>query len=173
MGKSKSALAAAAPGIVEEGDLVQRMYDIQVEATPDVAFEQFKEVVWKGLGFQSLPLLGMLPPAKIVKKGEKDGKGQIRAVPGAWMPLMQEEILGVKENEQIVYTVKKGPFPASYHRGQVDFEDLGDGRTRIVWSVKMKPYTGCFGVTKFLVYFMFPTGLKSVKNKIDELNKEN
>jgi len=145
-------------------------YDIVVPCSAASAQSHFTQVVWYDLGFQTMPLLNMLPFAGIHKVGDENGVGCVRVVPGAWLPMIKEEILAV-EPGKINYRVKSGPFPVSYHKGTVLFEEEGDS-TRVTWTVEYVPFPLCDGVTRFLVWFMFPNGLKALEKAILEDKNE-
>ncbi len=146
-------------------------YKETVEGTPAEAERLFRKTVWDELGFQTMPLLNMMPYAGVVKEGDKHGNGAIRAVPGAWLPMLHEEVLSVTPGSEIVYRVKSGPFPASYHQGRVLFEDAGHGMTMVTWAVQFKAYPCCDGLCRGLIWFMFPNGLNALKEACKEAKR--
>ena len=132
--------------------MIDKTYEIIVDSSTEIAYHQFVQVVWNGLGFQSLALLKLLPPAHITEKGNENAVGQIRVVPGAWLPAIHEQITSVEPNKQILYRVIKGAFPAKFHSGQVDFEEIGEGKTRVSWSAKIEPFPFCYWIIVALLW---------------------
>ncbi len=94
-----------------------------VEGNPAEVYQAWLNVVWRGGGG-----LGPIPPS-IVQEGDKTtGKDCIRAVPGG----INEHIIEANGKNKIVYRVKSGPFPVSYHLGTVEFLQTFSG-TQVVW----------------------------------------
>mmetsp|Transcript_12251 Transcript_12251/g.19908 ORF Transcript_12251/g.19908 Transcript_12251/m.19908 type:complete len:170 (+) Transcript_12251:1119-1628(+) len=148
--------------VPEPDNCVTVTYEQIVDIPPVDAQKLFTKVVWEGLGFQTVPGMNMLPGAHIVNPGDKDGNGCVRAVPGKWCEMIHEEILSVELGKRTIYRIKSGLFPASYHRGYVSFEAIGESQTKVVWTVRMVPFACCGAILRFFCWFAFPNCLKAL-----------
>lgn len=113
-----------------------------VPCDPDKAYDRWINSVWIGGGGLGTPT--------IEEQGKNGGDdhmfGNLRCVTGG----IREEILEASRSEhRIVYTVKSGPFPVSYHRACVTFvaeEVEGGGRSTLVtWHCDFTPQWFCPG----------------------------
>jgi len=84
-----------------------------------------------------LPVPGLsLLTARIQEAKDEAGTDAIRQVPGGIHEHIQEAKLG----QFIEYTLsKKLFFPASYHRGRINFFQAGPGCTRVTWDINHTP----------------------------------
>jgi uncharacterized protein YndB with AHSA1/START domain len=82
---------------------------------------------WAGVGRVRLAREGDPPP---------NGVGCVRAITNAGLTV-QEEVLEFEPPKRMAYTVLKGGLPMKDHRGEVTFEDDGDG-TLIVWRCRFR-----------------------------------
>ena len=80
---------------------------------------------------------------RLVREGtpHRNGVGAVRAFGG--LPL-REEVTGFEEPTRMLYRVSAGGFPVTDHRGEVVFDEAGNG-TRVTWRVRFRsrlPGTG-------------------------------
>lgn len=129
-----------------------------ISAPIEVAYTQFREVVWKKNAF-------VTPESwtKIVEEGDANHVGEVRMAGG----LMKEKILATKENEEIMYTVL-GPLPVENHLGIVKFTPEADGKTKIVWIVKYTPKFGANLIVKGIIKSFFPLFLNQLEKHVSK-----
>jgi len=131
-----------------------------ISAPVPVAFQKFREVVWLRNG-------GVGPSSwtRIVEEGEgKNHVGEVRKAAG----IMQEKILRIVENELILYTVIKGPFPVHNHLGRVTFTPEGTEKTKITWSVSYTPMMGANLMVKGICQAFFPIFLNTLESSVKQ-----
>mmetsp|Transcript_15541 Transcript_15541/g.27606 ORF Transcript_15541/g.27606 Transcript_15541/m.27606 type:complete len:162 (+) Transcript_15541:99-584(+) len=122
-----------------EGAL-KHVVECRLACPPEQAFELFVEVVWKQGGFQSMPWPLSKLKAKIVAEGEENGVGSTRVIPSI-VPAVVEEVVRSEKGKEIEYRVRRG-MPLKYHRGNVVFEPVDEGATKVVWTVTYIAMTG-------------------------------
>mmetsp|Transcript_6763 Transcript_6763/g.8846 ORF Transcript_6763/g.8846 Transcript_6763/m.8846 type:complete len:160 (+) Transcript_6763:200-679(+) len=137
---------------------------------PEETQKEFTRIQWRQFDGG---IFSLFPPPGIKEEGDANGVGCVRIVPFEQLPIMEEEILDVTPGEEIVYTVNKGPFPVYYHRGYVTFEPTGSNSTLVKWAVEVEPYPYCETILKYLVMWIFTSGLQGLKNGARKPKKDN
>lgn len=95
----------------------------------------------------------------------RDGMGCIRVIanPGV---VIREEVTGFVPNERMVYRLLDNPGVRD-HEGEVTFEDIGGGRTRVVWRCRFEPRVpGMSWPMKKGVSFFFDRVLRRLANAL-------
>lgn len=131
----------------------------EFEAPPLITFQAFKAHTWVKCGGKPFEWF-----CWIAKQGDPiTSVGQERVV-GC---IVHEQILSVKENEEIIYTVSKN-FPAKAHKGRVSFATSPENmnRTILTWHVDYTPYACCNWIIFIFVSVFFPIFLMNLKGEV-------
>ncbi len=80
-------------------------------------------------------------PGKPPVETEGEGIGMVRVIETPSIPKVREQLDAVDEAERTIrYRVIEGnPMPVSDYRAAMQVVDLGDGRSRLVWSCTWEP----------------------------------
>lgn len=70
----------------------------------------------------------------VVKRASDGGVGTVRRI-HLGLSAIDEEIVERQVPTRIVYTIVRGLFPLSYHRGEINVTALGDQQCRVVWEI--------------------------------------
>jgi hypothetical protein len=80
-------------------------------------------------------------PGKPARENEGEGIGMVRVINTPPIPAVREQLDAIDEAERTIrYRVIEGnPMPLSDYRAAMQVVDLGDGRSRLVWSCSFEP----------------------------------
>lgn len=75
--------------------------------------------------------------AELVREGSEDrnGIGALRRIDFKGPVVLEEEVLAFDPPNSFEYRITKAkPLPIDQELGRMEFEDLGDGRTKVTWT---------------------------------------
>jgi len=132
-----------------------------INAPADKCLQQWVEFVWKRGA-------GLAEPKELRRALTEHGDGLIRT-PGFGL---FEAILDVDPKRRYVsYSVVRG-LPVTSHHASVYFEQLDNGSTRIIYSLRYTPtwYGGWLGA--YCEKMLFPLFLRNLRNHIDAMQSK-
>ncbi|CAL1167991.1 unnamed protein product [Cladocopium goreaui] len=104
-------------------------------------YDEFLELIWRQGGSLGVP--------QILEEGDpRSGRGCARRV-GLFIV---ERVVEAERGQFLEYTIEK-PWPTSYNRARVSFQDV-EGNTVITWTSNFTPFP-CCGWLRFVVSWAF------------------
>ncbi len=137
------------------------------EYSTEAEFELSADALWAAVrDFGDVSWL----PGKPKFSSEGEGPGMIRTLHISPIPTVREQLDGIDdEGRAISYRIIEGiPMPVKDYRASMQVVDVGEGRSRLIWSSTWEPD----GVTQEkaakVVANMYDNVLKSMKSKLEK-----
>lgn len=130
-----------------------------VDASPDVVWDAFLRVLWRGGA-------GLGPPPAIEDPGTPHGLGCTRYIALGGRRSIRERIVEVEHPTRLVYRVLEvagGAYPVRAHVGVVRFFPIGCAGTRVEWTIRYVPSPRAWVVAALTTRFVVARYLRELE----------